>query len=105
MADEIEKLRRALADAESRVLEEQRRREEAEQIAETSKAQDLSSYLEACHALSLAIDMVTDRSLTTQGDTTNPVGRIYPKRIVPWDDFPVRQEEIWNKLEDPTFLS
>jgi hypothetical protein len=65
--------------------EEQCRREEAERIA---RPQTLMPYLEACHSLSLAIDIVTDRSLTTQGDPTNPVGRVYPQRIIPWDDFP-----------------
>jgi len=82
--------------------EEQRRREEAEKV---SQPQTLEPYLEACHALSLAIEVVTDRSLTTQGDTTNPVGRIYPRRIVPWDDLPARQEEIWNLLSEASFAS
>jgi hypothetical protein len=80
--------------------EEQRRREEAERIA---RPQTLMPYLEACHSLSLAIDIVTDRSLTTQGDPTNPVGRVYPQRIIPWDDFPARQEEIWEQLSEPSF--
>ncbi|KAL2256136.1 hypothetical protein VTK26DRAFT_2138 [Humicola hyalothermophila] len=82
--------------------EEQRRREKAEKIAEPLQ---LEPYLEACHALSLAIEVVTDRSLTTQGDTTNPAGRVYPRRILPWDDFPARQEDIWNRLLDPSFAS
>jgi hypothetical protein len=43
----------------------------------------LEPYLEACHALNLAIKVVTDRSLTTQGDTTNPAGRVYLRRILP----------------------
>lgn len=82
--------------------EEQRLREEAEEVAKT---QTLDRYLELCHSLSLAIDVITDRSLTTQGDTTNPVGRIYPRRIIPWDDFPAGQEEIWNLLSEPSFTS
>ena len=94
MEDEIARLRQALA-------EEQHRREKAEQVAEKSQPLQLEPYLEACHTLSLA----TDRSLTTQGDTTNPVGRIHPRRIVPWDEFPARQEEIWNQLFEPSFAS
>lgn len=78
--------------------EEQRRREEAEKLAEESRPQALRQYLEACHSLSLAIQVVTDRSLTTQGDTTNPTGRIFPRRIIPWDNFPTRQENIWDRL-------
>ncbi|KAK0655611.1 hypothetical protein B0T16DRAFT_15030 [Cercophora newfieldiana] len=85
--------------------EEQRRREEAEEVAKTSRLQTLTSYLEACHALNLAIEVVTDRSLTTQGDTTNPAGRIYPRRIVPWDDFPARQQNIWDQLSETSFTS
>ncbi|KAF4126975.1 hypothetical protein GMORB2_0712 [Geosmithia morbida] len=42
--------------------------------------------------------VITDRSLTTQGETTDPVGRIFPRRIVPWGDFATRQEEIWDAL-------
>ncbi|KAK3361655.1 hypothetical protein B0T24DRAFT_112663 [Lasiosphaeria ovina] len=119
MATELERLRKALAEAEdraseqqrlreeaeSRVVDEQRRREQAEEVAKSSQPLTLEPYLDACHSLSLAIDVVTDRSLTTQGDTTNPVGRIYPRRIVPWDDFPVVQEEIWNMLSEPSFTS
>ncbi|KAH8759464.1 hypothetical protein F5883DRAFT_144817 [Diaporthe sp. PMI_573] len=66
-------------------------------------SQTLERYLEACHSLSLAIDVVVDRSLTTQGDTTNPASRVYPRRIIPWHDFPAQQEEIWNKLSEPSF--
>ena len=138
--DDIENLRRLLAEeqarrqeAESRVLDEQarreeaenraldeqrlredeqrrredeqRRREEAEIVARSARPQTLLPYLEACHSLSLAIQVVTDRSLTTQGDVTNPVGRVYPQRIIPWDDFPARQEETWNQLSEPSFTS
>jgi hypothetical protein len=47
-----------------------------------------------------------DRSLTTQGDATNPTGRIYPRRIIPWTTFPTRQEEGWHQLSfSPSFSS
>ncbi|KAI9146620.1 Reticulocyte-binding protein [Paramyrothecium foliicola] len=78
--------------------EEQRLRKEAEDRAVASQPLPLYKYLETCHALSLAIEVVTDRSLTTQGDTTNPTGRIYPKRIVPWTNFAREQEKIWDQL-------
>ncbi|KXJ84655.1 hypothetical protein Micbo1qcDRAFT_170061, partial [Microdochium bolleyi] len=104
MAD-VEELRRLLGEekrrreeAESRALDEQRRREVAEELATASQPQALQQYLEACHALDLAIQVVTDRSLTTQGDTTNPTGRIFPRRIIPWDDFSTKQEEVWDDL-------
>ncbi|KAJ8122376.1 hypothetical protein ONZ43_g1411 [Nemania bipapillata] len=99
-------------DAEKRSAEEQRRRREEEERIEKSRPQALPQYLEACHSLSLAIQAVTEKSLTTQGDTTNPTGRIYPRRIVPWDDYPTRQENIWDRLSayqsfcsDPAFPS
>ncbi|OHE90489.1 hypothetical protein CORC01_14217 [Colletotrichum orchidophilum] len=119
MDDEIANLRQQLREeqhrreeAEGRVLEEQRRREKeqrrredeqrrrkkAEELAKASQPQTLQDYLESCHSLSLAIRVVTDRTLTTQGDTTNPTGRIFPRRIIPWDDFATGQEEIWDQL-------
>ncbi|GKU10005.1 unnamed protein product, partial [Fusarium langsethiae] len=53
--------------AEVRALEEERRREEAEERADVSRPSTLQQYLETCHSLSLAVEIITDRSLTTQG--------------------------------------
>ncbi|KAJ4179572.1 hypothetical protein NW767_014584 [Fusarium falciforme] len=78
--------------------EEQRRREEAEKLVDASRPLTLQRYLEACHSLSLAIEIITDRSSTTQGDTTNPTGRIYPRRIIPWTAFARKQEKVWDEL-------
>lgn len=64
--------------AESRVLEQQHQREAAEQRASASLPSTLHQYLEICHSLHLSLQVVTDRSLTTQGETTNPTGRILP---------------------------
>ncbi|KAI8711235.1 Protein kinase domain-containing protein [Fusarium sp. LHS14.1] len=86
--------------------EEQRRREEAEKLADASRPLTLQPYLETCHSLSLAIEIITDRSLTTQGDTTNPTGRIYPQRIIPWATFAREQEHVWDELSSsPSFSS
>ena len=105
MEAELAKLRQQLREeqdlreeADRRREEEQCRREEAEELSKTSQPQTLQAYLDACHSLNLAIQVVTDRSLTTQGDTTNPTGRIFPQRIIPWDDFPTAQEGIWAQL-------
>ncbi|KAI7909919.1 hypothetical protein M9X92_011381 [Pyricularia oryzae] len=105
MDEELRKLREQLKAAENRALEEQRRREEAEETARASQPLTIDPYLDACHSLSLSIQVLTDRSLTTQGDTTNPAGRVYPRRIAKWHDFAARQEEIWNLLSDPSFTS
>ncbi|KAF5618246.1 serine threonine kinase [Fusarium sp. NRRL 25303] len=86
--------------------EEQRRREEAEERADASRPLTLQQYLETCHSLSLAVEIITDRSLTTQADTTNPTGRIYPRRIILWTTFATEQEHIWNELSfSPSFSS
>ncbi|KAK3316951.1 hypothetical protein B0H66DRAFT_308096 [Apodospora peruviana] len=126
MDDELAILREALAKAERRASEqqrlreeaetraldeqcrrqnEQRRREKSEEVARASQLQPLELYLKSCHSLSLAIQVVTDRSLTTQGDTANPVSRIYPQRIAEWHDFPARQEKIWQQLSNPSFVN
>lgn len=103
--EEIERLREQLREqqhlleaAESRALKEQRRREEAEQRASASLPSTLHQYLERCHSLDLSLKVVTDRSLTTQGDTTNPTGRLYPRRIIPWDSFSHEQEKLWEQI-------
>ncbi|KAF1814806.1 hypothetical protein P152DRAFT_430801 [Eremomyces bilateralis CBS 781.70] len=103
--DDIEDLRRRLLEEQQLAATSQRQREEeqrgrkaAEELATTSQPQTLQQYLETCHSVYLAIQVVTNRSLTTQGETTNPTGRIFPRQIIPWDDFAMRQEEIWNAL-------
>ena len=103
--DDIEELRRLLQEAEQKRKEEQRKREEAErrakraeELAIESQPLTLPQYLNACHSIDLAIEVVTDCSLTTQGPTTNPTGRLYPKQIIPWDEFPILQAETWDQL-------
>ncbi|KAF2241424.1 hypothetical protein BU26DRAFT_525246 [Trematosphaeria pertusa] len=98
--------RRRLEEAENRAPDERRQREEAQRQAEKRvQGETLMPYLEACHSLSLALQVVTDLTRTTKGDTTDPDRRIYPRRIVRWDDFPARQEEIWNQLPEASFAS
>ena len=95
MEEHLAELRHKLAEAEARAAEEQQRRQAAE---EQSRPKNLLEYLEACHGFSLALEVVTDATLTTQGDTTKPAGRLFPRRILPWLDFPAQQENIWEKL-------
>ncbi|KMU81591.1 hypothetical protein CISG_09204 [Coccidioides immitis RMSCC 3703] len=75
------------ANAEARALEERRQRAEEQrrrEIAEAlTKPNDLSTFLLKCHDLSLAIDIVTDPTQTTKGDTSKATRRYYPSRIVP----------------------
>ncbi|KAK6070720.1 hypothetical protein SCUP515_08329 [Seiridium cupressi] len=81
----IAELQRLLEESEKRASEEQRRREEeqrrrkeAEELAKESRLQLLVQYLEACHSLSLAIQV---------------------------DDFAASQESIWERLTGGSFSS
>lgn len=98
--------RRRREQAEYDAAEQRRRREAAEEIAKASLPQTLTQYLDTCHSLSLQVRVITNPSSTTQGVTTNPTGRIFPRRIIPWDDFAACQEEVWEKLwAGPSFSS
>ncbi|KAJ6437065.1 phosphoglycerate mutase [Purpureocillium lavendulum] len=128
MADhEITRLRQLLEESERRREEEQRRREEADRrreeeqrrreeadrkrdeaeiLASAARPQTVPDYLESCHRLSLAIEIVTDKTLTTQGELTKPTGRKFPRRIIPWENFAASQEKTWNLLSaDDAFFS
>lgn len=64
MEDELARLREALATAQRLREAAETRASEAEDVARASLPQILEGYLEACHSLSLAIEVITDRSLT-----------------------------------------
>lgn len=105
MQDEIAELRKLLAESEGRAVEEKRRREEEErrrEIAELdalqSRPKNLIDFLRSCHDFSINLQVVTDKTLTTQGDTTRPFGRLFPQRIVPWHEFAREQEKYWGKI-------
>ncbi|KAI1843729.1 hypothetical protein JX265_014127, partial [Neoarthrinium moseri] len=40
-----------------------------------------------------------------QGEVTNPVGRIFPRTIIPWHAFPTEQEQIWAQLSTSSSFS
>ncbi|KAJ5404041.1 hypothetical protein N7509_003912 [Penicillium cosmopolitanum] len=97
MEETIAELRRQLE-------EERKAREEAERLQGEAERRlqpnTLFRLLDRCHeSLSQAIRVETDATLTTQGDATDPVNRLYPKRIVPWPDFPQLQEQVWSKFD------
>ncbi|CAG7991697.1 unnamed protein product [Penicillium nalgiovense] len=92
-----EEERLAREEAERREEEERRAREETERELQPN---NLFRLLDRCHdSLSQAIRVETDATLTTQGNATDPVNRLYPKRIVPWPDFPQLQEQVWSKFD------
>ncbi|KAJ9484629.1 hypothetical protein VN97_g8746 [Penicillium thymicola] len=97
MEETIAELRRQLE-------EERKAREEAERLQGEAERRlqpnTLFRLLDRCHdSLSQAIRVETDATLTTQGDATDPVDRLYPNRIVPWLDFPQLQEQVWRKFD------
>ncbi|KAG5978277.1 hypothetical protein E4U55_006302 [Claviceps digitariae] len=103
---------RLLAAAEERAHEAEERAHEAEKrsleyrrLREDVQALTLYQYLDICHSLSLSIKVVTDRWSTTTGETSNPTGRVYPRRIVPWPEFPREQEQIWDQLSRSSTFS
>jgi hypothetical protein len=118
MQDDIAELRRQLEEARRAREEERRGREEAEQRQKEAEQRQkeaeqqqkeaerrlqptaLFQLLDRCHEyLSQEIRVETDAALTTQGNVSDPVNRLYPKKIVPWTDFPNLQEQIWERLE------
>lgn len=97
MEDTIAELRRQLEEQQSLRKEAERRQDEAERRLEPNT---LFGFLDRCHlSLSQAIRVEMNATLTTQGSVTNPVNRLFPKRIVPWVDFPQLQEQIWKKFD------
>ncbi|KAJ6038412.1 uncharacterized protein N7446_005212 [Penicillium canescens] len=99
-----EEAERRQGEAERREEEEKKAREDAERRRGEAELRvqpnTLFRLLDRCHnSLSQAIRVETDATLTTQGDATDPVNRLYPQRIVPWLDFPQLQEQIWGKFD------
>ncbi|KAI2751958.1 hypothetical protein DTO006G1_9500 [Penicillium roqueforti] len=78
---QLEEERQALGEERKAREEERKAREEAERRLQPNT---LFRLLDRCHdSLSQAIRVEKDATLTTQGDATDPVNRLYPKRIVP----------------------
>jgi hypothetical protein len=100
MEQRIADRRRKLAQSEEQAEEEQHLREAAEGDAQQCQKLNLFKYLKACHRFYRALEFETDKSLTTQGNTTDPVGRLYPQRITSWASFPAQQQKVWEKLEN-----
>lgn len=98
MEEELAHLRQRLANEQRLRERADARATRAETLAEDSLPITLTQYISNCHhKLFCAIEVVTDPTLTTQGDTTKPAGRLYPQRIIPWNDFPTEQEKIWEQ--------
>ncbi|KAI1302514.1 hypothetical protein F5Y03DRAFT_407847 [Xylaria venustula] len=89
MESELKRLKQQLREA-------QQRAEEAEQQTRNTT---LAEYVEACHELVFTKFAVeTDKSLTSQGSTTNPRHKLCPTRLLPWPDFLEEQKTIFGTL-------
>lgn len=93
-----------------RAEDEQRNREQADERAEQgrrraeeqekkTKPTTFEEYLRACHALlSKPLRIQTDKSLSTQGFITNPKNKPCPTLLKPWTDFPVLQQQLFERI-------
>lgn len=107
MVGEIAKLRCQLVKAQQLREEAQLRQKKLELHQKDTERQaelnSLSGLLNGCHKLSQAIRVTTNVTLIPE-DTTNPVNRLFPRRIRHWNEFPEVQEKIWDRLNrDRTF--
>ncbi|KAJ5642593.1 hypothetical protein N7490_006593 [Penicillium lividum] len=104
MEETTAELRRQLEEEKEGRAEAERREEEERQAQrEERKAREEAERREEkerqARAEAERLQTATDATLTTQGDATDPVNRLYPKCIVPWLDFPQLQEQVWEKFD------
>ncbi|KAI0199747.1 hypothetical protein F4808DRAFT_471227 [Astrocystis sublimbata] len=91
--DLLNDARERLEEANKQVGIERERRRQIESaftfVKEKIRGQTIVQYMEACHSLYL----------------TNPDGRVYPERIIPWEKFPALQLKTWERLRGVPFCS
>ncbi|PSN58807.1 hypothetical protein BS50DRAFT_345102 [Corynespora cassiicola Philippines] len=105
----LEEQRRREA-AEQAQKEEQQRREAAEQAQdraeEKTRKTTLPEFLDACHThLHSGLTVQTDTTLSTRGDPANATNKLRPESLVRWEDFPAQQTAIWDVLMASDFAS
>ncbi|TAQ86187.1 hypothetical protein B7494_g5489 [Chlorociboria aeruginascens] len=94
---EVAHLEQLLREANQRADEERRARQEAEK--KTSRT-TFEEYIRTCHTLlSKPIRIQTNKMLGTQGSTTNRQNKPCPLHLKPWSDFPILQQELYEKVE------
>ncbi|TVY90595.1 hypothetical protein LAWI1_G003827 [Lachnellula willkommii] len=96
-ADERAELERRRAE------DEQRNRQEAESRAEIegkkTRRTTFEEYIRACHTLlSKPLRIQTNKSLSTQGSITSPKNKPCPTLLKPWTDFPVLQQQLFERI-------
>jgi hypothetical protein len=88
--------------ADERTKQERRNRQEAESRAQIegkkTRPTTFEEYIRACHALlSRSLRIQTDKSLSTQGSITSPKNKPCPTLLKPWADFPVQQQQLFER--------
>ena len=102
-ADERAEQEQQRAEDERRRAEnEQRNRQEAESRAQIegkkTRPTTFEEYIRACHTLlSKPLRIQTDKSLSTQGSITSPKNKPCPTLLKPWADFPVQQQQLFER--------
>ncbi|RHZ55165.1 uncharacterized protein CDV56_105724 [Aspergillus thermomutatus] len=87
---------RERADYERRRADDAKQR--AEQAEERNRNTTFAEYLRACHrCLTKPLTVQTNRSLTTKGSITSPVGRVCPTFLRPWD-FRAAQQTFFDEI-------
>ncbi|KAH6698225.1 hypothetical protein BKA61DRAFT_583388 [Leptodontidium sp. MPI-SDFR-AT-0119] len=103
-ADERAEQERRHAEQERRRAEdEQRGRQEAESRAQIegkkTRPTTFEEYIRACHTLlSKPLRIQIDKSLSTQGSITSPRNKPCPTLLKPWTDFPVLQQQLFERI-------
>ncbi|KAH7364889.1 hypothetical protein BKA65DRAFT_145816 [Rhexocercosporidium sp. MPI-PUGE-AT-0058] len=84
------------AELERQRAEHERRR--AEEQEERTRRTTYEEYIRACHTLlSKPLRIQTDKSLSTQGSITSPKNKPCPTLLKPWRDFPVLQQQLFER--------
>jgi multidrug efflux pump subunit AcrA (membrane-fusion protein) len=103
-ADERAELERRRAEDEQRNRKEADERAElerrrAEEQEEKTRHTTFEEYIRACHTLlSKPLRIQTDKSLSTQGSITSPKNKPCPTLLKPWTDFPVLQQQLFERI-------
>jgi hypothetical protein len=100
--ERAEQERRRAEDERRRAEDERRNRQEAESRAqieeEKTRPTTFEEYIRACHTLlSKNLRIQTDKSLSTQGSITSPKNKPCPILLKPWTDFPVLQQQLFER--------
>ncbi|KAG9241154.1 hypothetical protein BJ878DRAFT_522142 [Calycina marina] len=101
--ERAEQERRRAEEADERVEQERRRAEDEQrnrkEAEKKTQPTTLEEYLRSCHTLlSKPLRIQTDKSLSTQGSITSPKNKPCPTLLKPWSDFPMLQQQLFERL-------